>query len=151
MAKVINTATLTPTAIPIPEIEVPNPSVEFGSDDGVGYKWDQGNGPGYRFYDIPASIKKRCSMADRLSRLNAHGGTEKCEEAVVNGLRFLKKTQNKDGSWCDQRQVGMTGLALLAYLGHCETTMSEEFGETVFAAITYLCGQVHEKQGEARL
>ena len=27
----------------------------------------------------------------------------------------------------------MTGLAILAYLGHCETTQSEEFGLTVLS------------------
>jgi hypothetical protein len=32
----------------------------------------------------------------------------------------------------------MTGLALLAYFGHCETTTSEEFGESCLKAITYL-------------
>jgi hypothetical protein len=93
-------------------------------------------------------MKKRCSRADRLSRLNSNGGTEKCEDAVVNGLRFLKKTQNKDGSWCTQKQVGMTGLALLAFLGHCETTMSEEFGETVFSAITYLVNKAMKNKGK---
>ena len=150
MAKVIAANSASPTAIPVPEIDVPDPSLNFGDGDGFGDGWGDGSdsGAGGGFGNIPASMKKRCSRADRLSRLNSSGGTEKCEDAVVNGLRFLKKTQNKDGSWCDQKQVGMTGLALLAYLGHCETTMSEEFGETVFSAITYLVNKAMKNKGK---
>jgi hypothetical protein len=32
----------------------------------------------------------------------------------------------------------MTGLALLAYLGHCETPLSEKYGDTVLRGLTYL-------------
>jgi hypothetical protein len=32
----------------------------------------------------------------------------------------------------------MTGLALLAYLGHCETPLSKDYGDTVLRAMTYL-------------
>ena len=150
MAKVIAANSASPTAIPVPEIDVPDPSLNFGDGDGFGDGWGDGSdsGAGGGFGNIPASMKKRCSRADRLSRLNSNGGTEKCEDAVVNGLRFLKKTQNKDGSWCTQKQVGMTGLALLAFLGHCETTMSEEFGETVFSAITYLVNKAMKNKGK---
>ena len=150
MAKVIAANSASPTAIPVPEIDVPDPSLNFGDGDGFGDGWGDGSdsGAGGGFGNIPASMKKRCSRADRLSRLNSNGGTEKCEDAVVNGLRFLKKTQNKDGSWCAQKQVGMTGLALLAFLGHCETTMSEEFGETVFSAITYLVNKAMKNKGK---
>ena len=150
MAKVIAADNVSPVAIPVPEVDVPDPSLDFGDGDGFGDGWGDGSdaGGGGGFGNIPASMKKRCSRADRLARLDANGGTEKCEDAVVNGLRFLKKTQNKDGSWSDQKQVGMTGLALLAYLGHCETTMSEEFGETVFSAITYLVNKAMKNKGK---
>jgi len=150
MAKVIAADTATPVAIPVPDIDVPDPSLDFGDGDGFGDGWGDGadSGAGSGFGNIPASMKKRCSRADRLARLDANGGTAKCEDAVVNGLRFLKKTQNKDGSWSDQKNVGMTGLALLAYLGHCETTMSEEFGETVFSAITYLVNKAMKNKGK---
>lgn len=82
-------------------------------------------------------MKKRCSKADRLARLKANGGNEQCEEAVMKSLRWLKKTQNADGSW-SKPQGAMTGFALLAFLGHCETPLSPEFGETVEKAIVYL-------------
>ncbi|MDG1670756.1 MAG: hypothetical protein P8H96_07810 [Akkermansiaceae bacterium] len=151
MAKVIAANSASPTAIPVPEIDVPDPSLNFGDGDGFGDGWGDGSdsGAGGGFGNIPASMKKRCSRADRLSRLNSSGGTEKCEDAVVNGLRFLKKTQNDDGSWeTGDYHVGFTGLALLAFLGHCETTMSEEFGETVFSAITYLVNKAMKNKGK---
>ena len=71
-------------------------------------------------------------------RLQENGGTEKCEEAVVKALDYFQKTQAKDGSWAGGHTVGTTGLILLAYLGHCETPLSEKYGDTVLKAMTYL-------------
>jgi hypothetical protein len=83
-------------------------------------------------------MKARCSPADRMARLLAEGGTPQCEEAVVKALDWLQATQKPDGSWTGDHPVAMTGLALLAYLGHCETPLSPKYGETVLKAITYL-------------
>jgi hypothetical protein len=66
------------------------------------------------------------------------GGTPECEDAVVKALDWLKATQSADGSWTGSNQAAMTGLALLAYLGHCETPLSKDYGDTVLRAITYL-------------
>lgn len=149
MAKVIASATASPTAIPVPEVDVPDPSTSFGDGDDFGDGWgDGGDGAGGGFGNIPVAMKKRCSLSDRLARLDSNGGNEKCEEAVVNALRFFQKTQSKDGSWTKDRKVSMTALALLAYLGHCETAQSEEFGETVFSAITYLVNQSMKNNGK---
>ena len=138
MAKVIASTTPSPTAIPVPDVDVPNPSTDFGSGDDFGDGWGSGgDGPGGNFGNIPSEIRKRCSKADRLQRLAENGGTPECEDAVVKSLRWMQKTQGKDGSW-GPKKTAYTGLALLAYLGHCETPLSEEFGETVTAAITYL-------------
>ena len=89
------------------------------------------------FLHIENSISKRCSKEDRLSRLKSNGGTPACEEAVLNGLRWLKDNQNDDGSWGPQKNA-MTGLVLLAYFGHCETPKSTEFGDSCQKAILYL-------------
>jgi len=150
MSKVIAANTTSPTAVPVPEIDVPLVNTEFGDGNDFGDGWGDGSGTGNGggFGNIPTAMKKRCSKADRLQRLTAGGGTEACEDAVVASLRWLKNTQNKDGSWTGQQPVAMTGLALLAYLGHCETAQSEEFGETVLAAITYLVDKAMKNNGK---
>ena len=139
MAKVIAANTTSATAIPVPEIDVPDPSTDFGNGDDFGDGWGNGDGEGGGgFGNLPATIKKRCSLEDRLARLDANGGNQQCEDAVMKSLRWLKKTQNADGSWTGSHKGGMTGFALLAFLGHCETPNSEEFGDAVTRAIVYL-------------
>ena len=149
MSKVIAANTTSPTAIPVPEINVPDPSTDFGDGNDFGDGWGDGNGSGSGggFGNIPTAMKKRCSKADRLQRLADGGGTPACEDAVVKSLQWLKKTQAPNGSWTN-KPVSMTGLALLAYLGHCETAGSEEFGETVLAAITFLVDKAMANNGK---
>jgi len=111
----------------------------FGSGHGSGTGLGMGGGAGKLFGLIPETMRKRCSKEDRLARLKENGGTPQCEEAVVKGLRWLKANQNPDGSWGKGGyQPAMTGLALLAYFGHCETPISEEFGESCLKGIVYL-------------
>lgn len=108
-----------------------------GSGDGMG----NGKGMGKLFAMLDnTSLGKRCSKSDRLQRLKENGGTPECEDAVLKGLRWLKSTQLPNGSWTDKKNstVAMTGIALLAYFGHCETPASEEFGDTVAKGIAYL-------------
>ncbi|MFM2241566.1 MAG: hypothetical protein RLZ97_421 [Verrucomicrobiota bacterium] len=140
MAKVIAANTTSPTAVPVPEVDVPEPSTDFGDGNDFGDGWGNGGdgGGGGGFGNIPATMQKRCSPEDRMQRLLESGGTEKCEEAVVKGLDWLQQTQAPDGSWGPGQRGAMTGLALLCYLGHCETPLSEKYGETVLKAITYL-------------
>jgi len=138
-SKSIAVAHISDIAIPVPEIEVSDPSTEFGADgDDFGNGNGPGEGEGSPFTNLPPDIRERCTKSDRLNRLITNGGNEACEEAVVKSLRWMKKTQNADGSWCPNKKVAMTGFALLAYLGHCETPNSEEFGDAVTRAIVYL-------------
>jgi hypothetical protein len=67
----------------------------------------------------------------------SHGLGGMTEDAVMRALRWLKRTQSSDGSW-PQTKPAMTGLALLAFLAHNETTDSREFGYTVEKAIQFL-------------
>ena len=96
---------------------------------------------------LPEQMRKRCSKEDRLQRLKENGGTPECEEAVVKALRWLKTHQNSDGSWGNANKPAMTGLALLAYFGHCETPISEEFGESCLRGIVYLVGEGMKNDG----
>ena len=125
----------------------------FGSGSGGG----KGNGNGFGFGGagagklfglIPETMRKRCSKEDRLQRLSENGGTPQCEEAVVKGLRWLKTQQNADGSWGEKNRASMTGLALLAYFGHCETPVSEEFGESCMKGIVYLVNLGVKNEGK---
>ncbi|KAB2641960.1 MAG: terpene cyclase/mutase family protein [Verrucomicrobia bacterium] len=108
----------------------------FGKGNGSGM--GNGHGTGKLFGLIPPSMSKRCSKGDRLARIKENGGVDDCEKAVVKGLDWLKANQNANGSWSGQSSVAMTGLALLAYFGHCETPASPDYGESCLKGIVYL-------------
>jgi hypothetical protein len=79
-----------------------------------------------RIHDLPPSIT------------NAPPDVTESERAVMRALRWLKKNQQADGSW-PQNKVAMTGLAVLTFLSHSETpATSPEFGETVQRGIQFL-------------
>lgn len=126
--------------IPIPSTELSDtaPSVDFGNGDNLGEKWPTEGAAGNHFTTIPPVPGKRCSKQERLARLREAGGNEHCEDAVVRTLDWLKNHQNSDGSWTGANQSAMTGFALLAFLGHCETPLSNDYGDSVLRAITYL-------------
>ena len=111
-----------------------------GSGSGVGSGIGSGFGPGSGsgFIALPKLYASRCSPAERAQKMQQNGGNEKCEEAVKKGLVWLKGKQNPDGSWGQTHKAGMTGMALLSYLGHCETPESPEYGETVLKGIMFL-------------
>ena len=60
------------------------------------------------------------------------------EVAVKKSLAWFKSKQNPDGSWGKSHNVAMTGLTLLCFLGHCEGTQSNEYGDTVSKGIAFL-------------
>lgn len=109
------------------------PGVRAGTSSGNSVRTREGS---FLMLDLP--FTKRCSKDDRLQRIKDNGGTPACEEAVIQGLRWLKAQQAADGSWGGSNQAATTGLALLAYFGHCETTASVEFGDSVQHGIVYL-------------
>ncbi len=98
------------------------------------------------FRPVPKSMRFRHGE-ERMRMIELGGGSVESEEAVLKGLRWLKSTQNEDGSWTGGNQCAMTGLALLAYLGHCETPLSEEFGDSCLRAITFLVSRGMAKDG----
>jgi hypothetical protein len=109
----------------------------FGSGFGSGSGSGMGGGVGIT---LPRILSGRCDPFERMRRLEQAGGSEECEKAVVAALKWLAATQNPDGSWGTQFKGAMTGLALLAFLGHCETPTSGQFQQTVRKAIDYLVG-----------
>lgn len=80
------------------------------------------------------------STGGRAAGLKAYGGKwgEMTEKSVVRALEWLKRNQKPNGSWGDKNQEAMTGLGLLTFLAHGETTSSKDYGPTVENAIRYL-------------
>lgn len=96
---------------------------------------------------IPAGMRSRCSMSQRMARLRESGGEDRAERAVRNGLDYLTKQQNEDGSFGQRYTAAMTGLVLLAYLGHCQTPESPRFGDSVVRAALFLIERGLENDG----
>ncbi len=70
--------------------------------------------------------------------LAAYGGNKETEEAVMRTLRWLKKYQQSDGTW-GQNKSAITAMAILCFLAHGEKPgESVEFGPTVQKAIEAL-------------
>ena len=124
-------------SVPVPDSSATTPSVDYGNGDdfGQGGLGDGYGDPGGGRITDPI-YRGRCSQPERMARLLETGGTAECDAAVVRGLHWLKSTQSQDGSW--NGGPAATGLALLAYLGHCETPRSAEFGESCLRAIANL-------------
>ena len=72
-------------------------------------------------------------------------GDAQTEGAVLKALRWLKKTQNSNGSW-NPSPISNTGLAILAFLAHGETPSSKEFGYTVQKAMQFLIDSLGKKK-----
>ncbi len=87
------------------------------------------------------------SRSDRSYKTRArqkHGGRG-TEKTLKTGLTALTKMQSPDGSWEPEKyggvkeyEVGITGLAILAYLGDGNTHLSGPYKTTVDKGIKYL-------------
>lgn len=75
------------------------------------------------------------------------GSTPETENAALRGLNWLREHQNEDGSWGLRNKGAMTGLALLAFLGHGETGDSKYYGLNVNRAIDWVLKEGTTYQG----
>ncbi|MBE7497618.1 MAG: terpene cyclase/mutase family protein [Verrucomicrobiaceae bacterium] len=105
---------------------------------GGGFGKGIGMGGANGFVSLPPSMRSRCSTQERLEKLRQNGGSPECEAAVSASLEWLKGKQNADGSWGRNNKAAMTGLALLCYLGRCETPESPFYGDNVMKGILFL-------------
>ena len=95
-----------------------------------------------------AGTARNAGVRGRYTRGGAQYGDPKTEAAVMKALRWLKLHQNSDGSWPGVKPA-TTGLAILTYLAHGETTGSQEFGKTVERGLEFLINSIGEKGGKA--
>ena len=104
-------------------------------------------------------------LAARKKKLKQRGGSAKTEEAVLRGLRWLARHQDADGKWnvdqfdqnCQDKEAkcdgvgfptydaGVTGLALLAFLGTGHTHQGGDFQDTVARGLGWI--QSLQKEG----
>jgi len=152
MKKIVSTSQT--SAITLPEappdlLDVPDVSSMIGGGSlgsggfgtggaGGGFGKGIGMGGAAGFVSLPPSMRSRCSTTERLEKLRQNGGSPECERAVSASLEWLKSKQNPDGSWPGPSKSAMTGLALLCYLGRCETPDSPFYGDNVMRGIMYL-------------
>jgi hypothetical protein len=94
----------------------------------------------------PGNMANR-SGAGRSASIAAFGGQwgQYAEAAVLRALEWLRLNQNADGSWGDNDKEGYSGLGILTFLAHGETTASEKYGPTVEKAIRYLVARQNDK------
>ncbi|MFK5921729.1 MAG: prenyltransferase/squalene oxidase repeat-containing protein [Verrucomicrobiota bacterium] len=123
--------------------------VSMSADTGTGFGMSMGGfGDVSNMGSIPTAMRSRCSMSERMKRLRESGGDPGAERVVRNALGWLALNQNKDGSWGKDFKCAMTGVALLAYLGHCETPESPKYGEAVVNGALYLMDRGLKNKGK---
>jgi len=72
--------------------------------------------------------------------------SEKTRGVVLSGLRYLARTQNRDGSWSGRggysRNVGVSALACMAFLANGSEPGRGEFGENIDRGLDFVLGNV---------
>ncbi len=95
---------------------------------------------------LPGTMRGRVGSG-RATAMNQNRMKPPSEAAVLRGLEWLRQNQNPNGSWGDQNTGGMTGFALLCFLGHGETGESPQYGVTVNKAIQWILDTGTKYQG----
>jgi len=96
--------------------------------------------------NLPGTMSGRMG-AGRARAMALNGMKAKSEQAVLNGLAWLMKNQNEDGSWGDDYKGAMTGFGLLCFLGHGELQDSPQFGKTVGKALDWVYANGVKNEG----
>jgi prenyltransferase beta subunit len=91
--------------------------------------------------------------AKRKELVSQYGGDSSTERAVAQGLDWLKKNQDANGSWDPEKhegikdyQVGLTGLSLLTFITDGNSSLKGSHQKTVRAGMNYLLSQ-QQKNG----
>ena len=101
--------------------------------------------------------ERNAGVRGAYTRGGAQYGDAATEAAVLKALRWLKATQDPDGSWGVKPQLGLkkgmdkaagAGFAILTFLAHGETPGSKEFGPTVQKALDFLIRSVYVEKNK---
>jgi hypothetical protein len=85
--------------------------------------------------------------AGRSAAVRKFNGSGKGQDAVLKALRWLKAQQTPSGAWGGAGgSPAHTGLALLCFLAHGETPLSEEFGLCVQKGMQWLANTMVAKK-----
>jgi hypothetical protein len=91
------------------------------------------------------------NTTNREALVKKFGGTKAGQEALLRGLRWLKKNQNPDGSWNASRKpynVSMSSLSVLAFLAYGATPSDKEFGKTVRKGLDWMLKYERDNRGQ---
>ena len=86
---------------------------------------------------LPLPYGGRENAGTRGKKVKEGHGTRAGQVGVGKALQWLAMVQNDDGSWGNQSPAH-TGLALLTFLAHGETPLSDDFGVTVQKAMQWM-------------
>ncbi len=103
---------------------------------------------------LPKLFGARMNQTGSVAKYGGRHGAA-TQKAVRRVLRWLKKTQHKDGYWPakgdplspTQRVPAMTALATLTYLANGKTPTDEKYGDTIEASIAFLVDAVDMESG----
>jgi len=72
--------------------------------------------------------------------------SDRARQAALDGLRYLARTQNKDGSWSGRggysRNVGVSALACMAFMAGGSQPGRGEFGENIERGLDFVLANV---------
>lgn len=72
--------------------------------------------------------------------------SEKTRQVALDGLRYLARTQNRDGSWSGRggysRNVGVSALACMAFMANGSQPGRGEFGENIDRGLDFILSNV---------
>ncbi|WP_419189991.1 prenyltransferase/squalene oxidase repeat-containing protein [Stieleria marina] len=108
-------------------------------------------GVGPSSIDISMPMFNGRTGAMKKALLSIYGGTPETEEAVASGLAWLKRNQQRDGSWSmrgpfgdggiTENRTAATAMALLAFMGDGNTHKGGEYKDEVLRGVKYLIGK----------
>ncbi|MEM7391085.1 MAG: TraB/GumN family protein, partial [Verrucomicrobiota bacterium] len=93
---------------------------------------------------LPGHVFQLRTPLKREQELSRHPDAAGLSLGIDRALKAMARLQKPDGSWEGENTIGMTSLALLAFLGHGENEYSLH-GSTVKKAIEFLAAQQTEQ------